>query len=56
MALLSQYYRYIVYIFTEHSLAYEGWFFVEKSKSHKMTLAGFSQRESHKYSRNMIFS
>ncbi len=47
MALLSQYLRYKGYIFTEHSLPYEEWFFVEKSKSQKMALAGFSLRGTH---------
>ncbi len=35
MALLSQFERYEGYIFTECSLLYEGWFYVENSKSHK---------------------
>ncbi len=35
MTLLSQYYRYKGYIFTECSLPYEGWFYVENSKSQK---------------------
>ncbi len=47
MALLSQYLRYKGYIFTESSLPYEGWFYVENSKSQKITLAGFSQRRSY---------
>ncbi len=46
MALLSQYERYEGYIFTECSLPYEGWFYVENSK---LTLVGFSQRGSHTY-------
>ncbi len=48
MTLLSQYYRYKGYIFTECSLPYEGWFFfLEYCKSQKKkTLAGFSQRRS----------
>ncbi len=35
MALLSQFERYEGYIFTECSLLYEGWFYVENSKSQK---------------------
>ncbi len=46
MALLSQFERYEGYIFTECSLPYEGWFYLEHSKS---TLDGFSQRESHMF-------
>ncbi len=38
MALLSQYYRYQGYIFTERSLPCEGWFYVENSKSQKKIL------------------
>ncbi len=36
MTLLSQYYRYKGNIFTECSLPYEGWLFVENSKSQKI--------------------
>ncbi len=48
MTLLSQYYRYKGYIFTECSLQYEGWYFVENCNTQKKKyLAGFSQRGSH---------
>ncbi len=42
MTLISQYERYKGDISTECSLPYEGWFFVENSKSQIIILAGFS--------------
>ncbi len=46
MALLSQFERYEGKFFTECSLPYEGWFYVENSKSQKKSTLGF-HREGH---------
>ncbi len=56
MALLSQYQRYQGYIFTECSLPFEEWFYVENSKSQKKSLAGFSQWATQITHKNIISS
>ncbi len=48
MILLSQYKIYIGYIFTECSLPYVGWFFVEKKQITKKLLKLGFHREGHK--------